>query len=179
LPASNDHYLTCKYFFMYHDQTTALPSQDLFTEEDLYTYELASIGQRFLNFLIDAIIIQWGLAYATGIVLGYVLVSFFPETAYAFFIEKSQSTVLLISYAIGIVNYLIYYSFCESIFNGVTLGKLITGTKAVCINGEKIRFKTALLRSLSRIVPFEPFSIWFGEGIWHDKWTNTMVVKKR
>jgi hypothetical protein len=35
--------------------------------------------------------------------------------------------------------------------------------------------KTVLLRTLCRIVPFEPFSA-FGGHPWHDKWTRTYVI---
>ena len=75
-----------------------------------------------------------------------------------------------------IVNYLVYYTLCEKLFRGQTLGKLITGTKSLRTDGEELTFKDALLRSLCRLVPFEVFS---GFGVpWHDSWTNTMVVKK-
>jgi hypothetical protein len=59
------------------------------------------------------------------------------------------------------------------------LGKLITGTRAIREDGVELNFKDAFLRSLSRLVPFEPFSIWSGNGIWHDSWTKTMVIKSR
>jgi uncharacterized RDD family membrane protein YckC len=70
----------------------------------------------------------------------------------------------------------VYYSLCEKLFRGQTLGKLITATCALRTDGEELTFKDALLRSLCRLVPLEVFS---GFGVpWHDAWTNTMVVKK-
>jgi uncharacterized RDD family membrane protein YckC len=37
-----------------------------------------------------------------------------------------------------IVNYLVYYTLCEKLFRGQTLGKLITGTRAIRTDGEKL-----------------------------------------
>ena len=42
----------------------------------------------------------------------------------------------------------------------------------------ELTFKDALLRSLSRCVPFEVLS-GFSTLTWHDSWTGTMVVKAR
>ena len=63
-------------------------------------------------------------------------------------------------------------------FKGRSIGKFITGTKAVNADGSDMRVETILLRSLSRVVPFEPFSA-FGGHPWHDKWTRTHVIDVR
>ena len=151
---------------------------DLFAEEDLVSINYASTGARFLNFLIDAILIQYGLAFITGAAIGLVIFSLFPDAAEAFYLGSNQFLVLGISYVIGCVNYIIYYTFCEKVFNGKTLGKLITGTKAIREDGTPLTFRDAILRSLSRIVPFEAFS-GFGGHPWHDGWTKTLVIKTR
>ncbi len=72
---------------------------------------------------------------------------------------------------------LFYYLIFELV-TGRTPGKLLTNTKVVDLNGNKPDFKTVLIRSLSRAVPFEPFSF-FGDTDkgWHDKWSKTRVVK--
>jgi uncharacterized RDD family membrane protein YckC len=86
--------------------------------------------------------------------------------------------LLLILYLVGILNYLLYYTFCEKVFKGYTLGKLITGTRAIRDDGNELTFKDAILRSLSRLVPFEALSA-FGYSPWHDSWTKTTVIKSR
>jgi len=102
-----------------------------------------------------------------------------PETAYNLFvIRKGSFDVLASIYLVSIVNFLIYYTICEKAFKGKTLGKLITGTKAIRDDGKELSFKNALLRSLSRIVPFEPFSA-FGGYPWHDSCTGTMGIKSK
>jgi hypothetical protein len=53
----------------------------LFAEEDVIHMEDASTGQRFLNFLVDALLIQYGLAFLTGGIIAIALFSIFPELA--------------------------------------------------------------------------------------------------
>ncbi len=151
----------------------------LFTDEDVFNYTDASTGQRFLNLIIDNILMQYGLSYLTGMAVGYLLITFFPETAYRFFGDENSFTVLALGYLIAMVNYLVYYTFCEKVFNGYTLGKLITGSRAVRQDGKELTFRDAFLRSASRLVPFEAFSALGGGSPWHDKWTKTMVIKSR
>ena len=152
--------------------------QHLFSESDVFQYQNASSGQRFLNFLIDNLFMTYGLGYLTGSLVGYLLASFFPEFAVSLFSDPESMDVLIFGVILAYFNYIVYYTFCEKLFRGYTLGKLITGTRAVRINGEELSFKDTFLRSLSRIVPFEAFS-GFGENPWHDQWTKTMVIKSR
>ncbi len=162
------------------ETTAEQPEQHLFTEQDQFHYTEASTGQRFLNYLVDALLMQYGLSFATGYVLARIVVAISPETAYEWFVTRSESLDVIASYyLLAIINYLIYYTFCEKLFKGYTLGKLITGTRAIRTDGSELTGKDAFLRSLSRLVPFEAFSIWFGNGLWHDSWTKTMVVKAR
>ncbi|MBS1653790.1 MAG: RDD family protein [Bacteroidetes bacterium] len=90
---------------------------------------------------------------------------------------SESGSMILLGYIIMIFNYIVYYTFCEKVFKGHTLGKLITGTRAIREDGEELTFKDAILRTLSRLVPFEPFT-GFGTP-WHDSWTKTRVVKTR
>jgi uncharacterized RDD family membrane protein YckC len=153
--------------------------QDLFTEQEVFAYEQASVGQRFLNYLLDGLLMQYGLSYITTTLIAKVMLAISPQTAYEWFVERSNSIDVLASfYLVSILNFVIYYTICEKAFKGKTLGKLITGTKAIRDDGLELSFRNAFLRSVSRIVPFEPFSA-FGGYPWHDSWTKTMVIKTR
>jgi uncharacterized RDD family membrane protein YckC len=83
---------------------------------------------------------------------------------------------------IGAAVMIVYYTLMEST-TGTTIGKLLTGTRVVDEAGRPITFGQALLRSLSRIVPFEAFSILLADDDdprgWHDRWPRTRVVLKR
>src|SRR5262245_46050919 len=162
------------------EETTQLPpEQNLSDDLNLsFQYQYASTGQRFANYLIDNLLMQFGLSYVTGTAVGILLGLLFPE----YIMRLSESTdrieLLPLSYLIGIINYIVYYTICEKGFKGYTLGKLITGTRAIREDGGELTIKDALLRSLSRIVPFEAFSA-FGGYPWHDSWTKTRVIKAR
>lgn len=152
---------------------------DIFNEDDAYRFEDASTTQRFFNLLIDGVLIRYGLSFLTGMLLASFLLAVSPETAYKLFGQERYSIeVILGLYLLAILNYTIYYTFCEKFFRGYTLGKLITGTRAIREDGKELTFRNALLRSLSRMVPFEPFSA-FGGYPWHDTWTKTKVIKSR
>jgi uncharacterized RDD family membrane protein YckC len=151
--------------------------QDLFADTDIFQYQDASTGQRFLNFLIDNLLMRFGLSYLTGTVVGMFLGVVAPDFIEKISLNPESFDLILLAVLIGYFNYIVYYTFCEKVFRGYTLGKLITGTRAIRQDGQELTFKDALLRSLSRIVPFEPFS---GFGYpWHDQWTQTMVIKSR
>lgn len=151
---------------------------DLLTNEidPYFQYLHATQGQRFLNFIIDNILMRLTLTYASGYVVGQILQVIAPEFLLRLLDDDSKVGLYVLSYMIVIINYLVYYTLCEKLFKGQTLGKFITGTKALRTDGQELTFKDALLRSLCRLVPLEIFS---GFGVpWHDAWTNTMVVKK-
>lgn len=151
-------------------------------ELNLVQYTQASQGQRFLNLLIDFLFMRFVLSMATGYLFGYILGAVAPdflrEVAYEIAYGDKGWRFWLLSILLGYFNFLIYYTFCERAFKGYTLGKLITGTRAIRNDGQELTFKDAILRSLSRIVPFEIFS-GLGDRPWHDSWTRTSVVKAR
>jgi len=154
--------------------------EDLLGEEmhPLFRFTQASKGERFANFLIDNLLMRFALSYLTGMAVGQIGLAIAPDFMYRIAYENNTWSLLLLSYIVGIFNYLVYYTLCEKLFKGQTLGKLITKTRAIRNDGEDLTFKDALLRTLSRLVPFEVFSA-LGEAPWHDTWTNTMVVKNK
>lgn len=70
-----------------------------------------------------------------------------------------------------------YYILFEWAF-GRTPGKWLTGTRVVTNAGKRPRFGQIVGRTLSRYVPFEPFSF-LGRSRrgWHDRWSGTRVVR--
>lgn len=157
-----------------------IPAEDqqvnLFDAEAMYTE--ATQGQRFLNWLIDNLFMRFALSYATGYAVGYLLLAVAPDFLSEIAYDERGWRFYLLAYILGVFNYIVYYTISEKAFKGYTLGKLITGTRAIRNDGTELTFKDAMLRSLCRIVPFEVFSALAGRP-WHDSWTNTMVVKVR
>lgn len=72
---------------------------------------------------------------------------------------------------------LLYYVIFETCWYA-TPAKTLTDTRVVTAKSEKpVTFSTILVRTLARFVPFEVFSIFSAAGLWHDRWTDTRVVK--
>jgi uncharacterized RDD family membrane protein YckC len=113
-------------------------------------------GLRFVHILTDYFIL---------VIFQFLIEIFFPE--------HSPIASLIIFLMIPI-----YYTLMEYYFQQ-TPGKMITGTIVIDNYAEKPDLRTCLLRTLCRFVPFEAFScISSPSRGWHDKWSNTYVVKK-
>jgi uncharacterized RDD family membrane protein YckC len=83
----------------------------------------------------------------------------------------------LIDRIVSLFLFAIYMGTIEAITKGRSIGKYITGTKAVNNDGSLISISTAFKRGFSRAVPFEPFSALGSPSLpWHDKWTDTYVI---
>ena len=132
----------------------------------------ATRGIRFVNYIIDSIIFHvlilflgffLGMLYSIGIEAPLRLISYL-EVNYA-------SKYLFIS-----VLYFIYIFSIEYLTKGRSIGKFITKTRVVSIDGTVPTQKDFLIRSLSRLVPFEAVSFLIGNDGWHDSWSDTRVV---
>ena len=148
----------------------------LYPDIAVSSLEFATKEQRCINFIIDNLVMRFSLAYATGILFTFVVKSLFPAFAELLFDDNSMVAFVVATYMVSRVNYAIYYSLSEKYFNGYTLGKLVTGTRAIREDGDELTWKNAIHRSFSRFLPFE-FLSGFGTKPWHDSWTKTTVIK--
>lgn len=147
-------------------------TENLLTDlEQEISQEPASLGLRFANFIVDTIVFYL-LLFMTGMIFGIIMVS-----VNSYYNATENSSTVLLYYLINILVFIAYYSLMEGLAGGRTIGKFITGTRVVKTNGENIGMKQAVIRSLSRLVPFEAISCAIG-AFWHDRWSGTMVVKK-
>ncbi|WP_374363665.1 RDD family protein [Cloacibacterium sp.] len=133
----------------------------------------ASLGLRFVNNLIDSIILNWVptlLLYFFGQIIFYVGY----EDLYNLLVNFTEDNFVL-NILISVLITVFYYYLMEFYNNGRTIGKYITGTMAVSLSGEMSSIQI-WKRTLSRLVPFDALSF-FGENGWHDSWSDTRVVK--
>lgn len=108
-------------------------------------------SKRFVTYLIDLVAI-----YAIFVIFFFIF----------------QVEVLFLNLFLFVLYYFVFEA-----NGGKTIGKYVTGTIAICDNGEPLTTIDALKRSLCRIIPFEPFSILFNDGLaWHDSIPSTAVV---
>ncbi len=133
---------------------------------------LASKGIRFGNFIIDRII-----STIFAMLFFMALVFIFDIIGYIDGVLWFQNISDITDYIISALVVIIYYIIFETLLSK-TVGKAITKTTVVLEDGGKPSLSDIIIRSFSRIVPFEAFSF-LGEDAygWHDKWSETYVVK--
>jgi len=144
----------------------APPRADEYAAAPIQQYDLglqdASQGTRLANFFLDSI--------------GRSVFAIAAMIPFALFKSDTVGTVGAIALLLALPGY--YFLFEATL--GRTPAKFLTGTRVVSTNGGRPSAAQILGRSLARFVPFEPFSFLFGGNPpsgWHDKWSNTRVVK--
>jgi uncharacterized RDD family membrane protein YckC len=144
----------------------SVPKQFQITE-DLY----ASYSQRFLNLIIDTFI-QLVLFFLSLVFL-IAIMELNGNKNFPNYFVKNQ----IAQYTFVTCISLVYYNFFE-ILCARTIGKFITQTIVVNLNGERPNHETILIRSLCRMIPFNALSFL---GIiprgWHDSISKTYVVR--
>ena len=138
-----------------------------------YTLYQAASGRRLANYIVDNIIfyLTWRFFLFRPIVSLLVLVREYTQSTVALYVA---AYVVILTWSISL------NAMLETFTGGKTIGKFITRTRAVNEDGTRITARTAILRSLSRLVPFEAFSALGTPSYpWHDRWTKTYVVDER
>lgn len=133
---------------------------------------LASKGQRLLNFVIDLFII-----YVIEISIGTTIILIGDLTKSDTASNWVSSLSIVESFFFGLVILFFYYLITEMYFSR-TFGKYFTKTIVVKHEGSRPNMKSIIVRTLSRLIPFEPFSFLTVERGWHDTLSVTYVVKK-
>ncbi|HEY9261984.1 RDD family protein [Chitinophaga sp.] len=137
--------------------------------ENDFSLQPATHWQRLTNYIIDLISFIFLVIiffFAMSVLSPDTLrsITFSPATDYA------HRLILMLSFAL-------YMGTIETISQGRTIGKLITGTRAVNEDGTNISAGKAFLRGIIRAIPCSSLS-----GLskvctpWHDQWTNTYVI---
>lgn len=131
-----------------------------------------SKGQRFFHLFIDGVF----MACLTFPMLIGLLGAFIHK--YNINMANDRFTERVILFAIMAVSRVVYYTFFEVLFNA-SPGKFLTNSIVVTKQREKLDITSGILRSLYRSVPFESFSFLGNEDGWHDKWSETKVLKTK
>lgn len=134
----------------------------------------ADKGLRFANLVIDRIA-TYAFIFLFHLLLGIIYqFTLFPalEKYFMWIDQMGKLEDFLFTTSI----FLIYYFVIEYFTKGRTIGKYITGTKTISIDGKTPTTEQILLRTLSRAVPFDALSF-LGENGWHDSWSDTRVIK--
>ncbi|WP_316796009.1 RDD family protein [Pedobacter agri] len=133
-----------------------------------YRYCRASSGLRLANYIIDSVV-----TYLLLVILVIIVALIDPEI-----VDYLDNGI--ISRIVAMVFYGIMMAFTEAMLNGKSIGKFITKTKAVNIDGTDISFEKSFTRNLIRVIPFNAFSaLGTPSTPWHDVWSDTMVVEEK
>lgn len=122
-------------------------------------------GIRFVNFLIDFII--W--------IISAFILSFLLEI----FIDTNQKELInLFGYVLIFASFFAYYAIMEIKFQK-TVGKFITKTKVIKIDGTKPDVSDIMMRTFCRYIPFDRVSFLFTKSGFHDHLSKTKVIKDK
>jgi uncharacterized RDD family membrane protein YckC len=91
-------------------------------------------------------------------------------------IFKNQNIAGLMASLILFGSYLGYFIFMENKFQK-TIGKFVTKTKVIKINGDKPELGDIVVRTLCRLIPFDRVSFIFTRNGFHDYLSKTTVIK--
>ena len=132
----------------------------------------ASRGTRFANYFID-IIVFYIFIFFFGVFLG-ILATIGIEVPLQWFLYLEEN--LAADYLFTGILYFVYIFSIEYFTKGKSIGKFITKTKVVSIDGTTPTQKDFFIRNISRLVPFDGLSFLKQDGGWHDLWSDTRVV---
>ena len=140
----------------------------------------ASKVRRSLNFLIDgaACIIVWFVTLFLFESLWTELSFYDPRVedppVFPPPYDKNACGVIATT-TTGLLMFLYYLVLEWSL--GKTLGKLITRTHVISVQGVRPTLGQCCLRTLVRLVPWDPLTFFLGNGGWHDRMSGTIVAR--
>jgi uncharacterized RDD family membrane protein YckC len=118
---------------------------------------------RFVNFTIDFIVI---------FILYFIIVPVFES-----FLQLTSRIELSI-YRIGtLILFFAFYYIAFEHKTQKTLGKIITKTKVVTLEGNKPELIDIVRRTFCRLIPFDRFSFFYSRNGFHDAISGTKVIK--
>jgi len=123
--------------------------------------DIASNNSRVTNMIADTIILN---------IIYYALITY----SYEIYGADAESDPLL-NLTFLLISFFLVYTVTEYFFSK-TVGKFISRTKVVNLDGTKPGLKNILSRTFCRLIPCEAFSFMFLQNGLHDKFSKTRVV---
>ena len=137
--------------------------QTLQQQRETVTSNVVGFGLRLVNFIIDMFV--W---LTLAFILNMIIISILGIT--------DPGLISLIGYPLFIGTYITYYSLMEIIYQK-TVGKLVTNTKVVDLNGDKPDEGKIIARTFCRLIPFDRLSFVFTKNGIHDYLSKTTVIR--
>ena len=121
-----------------------------------------SSGIRFIHFVVDSIIV---------FILYLLIGGFF---LFAFNLNANSNYLIFLFFIL--TSFILYYTLMEFKFQK-TIAKFITKTIVVTSDGEKATLNEIFIRTICRCIPFDRISFLFTKNGFHDRISNTKVIK--
>ena len=118
---------------------------------------------RLLNFIIDSI---------TFLIVTLIL----EFIVWQLFSADNQEIIRIVGYLLLAFTFFGYYIFMEYKFQK-SIGKFISKTKVLRADGEKAQLGDIVARTFFRLIPLEGLSYLFTSNGFHDRLSNTTVIK--
>lgn len=136
-------------------------------KQQAFNSKAVSLTTRFIHSVVDTF-----FAFLIYGILTYTFTTFYVK--YALF--ESEYIYAIYVGLIFLVSFFGYYVYMETRYQK-TIGKFITKTKVVNLDGTKPTLGTIVSRTLCRLIPFDRLSFLFATAGFHDKFSNTTVIK--
>ncbi|EJL73911.1 RDD family protein [Chryseobacterium populi] len=127
----------------------------------------AEKGIRLVNYFIDLVVFY--IIYFILLTVLYII-----SPAFNSWISNLNP---IADRLMSVTFYIFYIFLTESLMKGRSIGKLITGTKVIMIDGTTPSLPDYFIRNIIRgIILIDQLSF-LGETGFHDSWSNTRVIK--
>lgn len=145
--------------------------------EEMNYADPVSKGIRFVNYIVDQVAITV-IVNAVKFAIAYYFLGNDYRDHIFYKLDQDLLVLLENSISVSMPVTFFYYLIFEAATRGRTLGKILTDTIAITQDGQPFTFRHALIRTICRFIPFEPFSALLAYLPWHDSISKTAVVKK-
>ncbi len=140
-------------------------------------HPLASHGKRFVNVLVDGIILSIINNFISAILIPQPELAYDPVfESYTYNVEPDWNMMVL-SFIVSILFQVLAYTVMEHNLQGRSIAKFMTRTKVLSEDHTTPTFRQIHIRSWCRLIPFEAFSFLGKKPTgWHDTISKTIVV---
>ena len=131
---------------------------------------IVSSGTRLIHTIVDSICL-FILIFFLSFILG--LFSFI----FGDFLNINDLTIPLLEFTTILLAFFLYFVYMEFKFQK-TVGKYITKTKVIMNDGRKPDLNEIFIRTACRLIPLDNISFIFTKNGFHDRLSNTTVIKE-
>lgn len=140
------------------------------TKDKEFESSIVSSGTRLIHTVVDSICL-FILIFFLSFILG--LFSFIFGD---YLNINDQLTIGLLEFSTILLAFFLYFVYMEFKFQK-TVGKFITKTKVIMNDGRKPELNEVFIRTACRLIPLDNFSFIFTKNGFHDRLSNSTVIK--